>query len=149
MSPLTLQRFVQVDQAAQAQTAQLPCAPASFVAALLVQRCADKHSAVSSRAMAGLSKCLGELLSRDRSHHATIQWLSSLTHALCHSNCLVFAADRLHAHVNAGGTQPSRDLEADASAASPRPARCTPWPYWSVVFANKVGCTCQNLPRQK
>lgn len=112
--------MVQKDEEAQAAEAGLPCAPASFALALLVQRCADKHSAVSARALGALSKCLTAILARDSGGAAAVAWLQGLTHALCHAACLVLDDAKLTAAVDAG---PAADEAPRKSSATERCAQ--------------------------
>jgi hypothetical protein len=86
---------MQRDAVAEAEAMQLPCSPMSLVLALLVQRCADKHSAVCSRAMTGLSKTLSFILDVDRTDESMVQWLQPLAHAVCNASCLELATERV------------------------------------------------------
>ena len=102
---------LQVEADEQGSAAQLPCSALCFALALLVQRCADSHSAVCSRAMTSLSKALTAVLDSQGEE----AWLQPVATALCNANRLVLDAGQVKASV-ADDTQQKENQQTCAPA---------------------------------
>lgn len=133
--------LVQVTAETQAAAAALPISPAAFALALLLQRCADKHSAVSARAMAALSKALAAVLAAAQQSGAATQWLQPLVEALCHADSLVLEAERVAAAAGPLDAPPAAEDDGDEAG----PSKCGPiLVTYSRVFLIKFLC-CERV----